>query len=76
MDKLETMAKLIEIENKIADLNNQRKRLRQTSVDNGWAKWVKVVTTKTPTLAWWKETYPRSWQKYTSKGSRTEFKWK
>jgi hypothetical protein len=76
MDKLATIERLAAIKTEIDALNEERKQLQADAVEQGWAKWMKVAVSKTPTLAWYKEQYPRSWEKYITTGSRTEFRWK
>jgi len=64
MDRVETMIRLKDIDAEIKALIDEKKRLQAHAVAQGWAKLKVHLRWNTPTLDWWKEQHPRSWEKY------------
>lgn len=72
----ELIAELAEVETGIKLLQKKRDELRDEAVTKGWAEWKFTIRQTAPSLAWWKEHRPSSWQKHVknTKVRKLEFK--
>ena len=61
---LELFSKLSEVEMQIKQLQKKRDELRDEAVTKGWAEWTFTIRQTAPSLAWWKENRPATWQKH------------
>jgi predicted phage-related endonuclease len=68
--------KVKDIDEKIAKLKKQREALCAEAIDKDFAYFVQRTRTNTPNLSWWREQYPRSWEKYVTKSTYNKFAWK
>ena len=73
MEKLETLDKISKIEAKIKKLGKERDELRAQAVTNGWAHWTYTIRMTAPSLQWWKENRPRTWEKYATANKVKKF---
>jgi urease accessory protein UreF len=64
MDRVETMIRLKEIDAEIKALKDEKEILRTHAIVQGWATMQVIVRWNAPSLAWWKEQHPRSWEKH------------
>ena len=67
MDKVETLIRLKDIDAEIKALNEEKEILRLHAIAQGWATMNVHLRWNAPTLSWWKEQHPRSWEKYCTK---------
>ena len=68
--------KVKDIDKKIAKLKKQKDALWAEAIDKDFAYYVQRTRTNTPNLTWWRENYPRSWEKYVTKSTYNKFTWK
>ena len=73
MEKLETLDKISKIEAKIKKLGKERDELRAQAITNGWAHWTYTIRMTAPSLQWWKENRPRTWEKYATANKVKKF---
>ncbi len=71
---IKTLGRIAQIEGQIKELTAERDELRAEAVTQGWARWEVTVTTRAPSLAWWKENRPTVWEKYAQKSNTRRFK--
>ena len=71
---IQMIGRITQIEATIKELQGERDSLRAEAVTQGWARWEVSVTTRAPSLAWWKENRPTVWEKYAQKSSTRRFK--
>ena len=71
---IKTLGRIAQIEATVKELTAERDELRAEAVTQGWARWVVTVTTRAPSLAWWKENRPTVWEKYAQKSNTRRFK--
>ena len=71
---IKTLGRIAQIEGQIKELTAERDELRTAAVTQGWARWEVTVTTRAPSLAWWKENRPTVWEKYAQKSNTRRFK--
>ena len=64
MTKRELIAELAEVEVGIKLLQKKREALREEAITKGWAMWKFTISQRAPSLAWWKEHRPATWQKH------------
>ena len=64
MTKEKTLGEIAAIEAQIRSLTKERNELREKAVTKGWAMWTFTVRQTAPSLAWWKEHRPSTWQKH------------
>ena len=64
MNKVETLGRIAEVEAQIKELGAEREALRLEAVKNGWARWEVKISLRAPSLAWWKEHRPATWEKH------------
>ena len=64
MTKRELIAELAEVEVGIKLLQKKREALREEAITKGWAMWKFTISQRAPSLAWWKEHRPATWEKY------------
>jgi len=64
MTKRELIAELAEVETGIKLLQKKREALREEAITKGWAMWKFTISQRAPSLAWWKEHRPATWQKH------------
>ena len=62
--KEKQLGRLAAVEAEIKALQKERDELRQDCVDFGWATWEYTVRLSAPSLAWWKEHRPATWEKH------------
>jgi hypothetical protein len=74
--KMDFENKVKDIDKKIAKLKKQRDALCAEAIDKDFAYFVQRTRTNTPNLSWWREQYPRSWEKYVTKSTYNKFAWK
>ena len=72
--KEKQLGRLAEVEAQIKELQKERDELRQDCVEFGWATWKYKVRLSAPSLAWWKEHRPASWQKHANPVTVKTFK--
>ena len=72
---MDYQTKIAAIEAKIKILTKQRDQLRAEAIEAGVAQWVETQRTYAPTLAWWKEQHPKTWQRYAHVGRVKNFTW-
>jgi hypothetical protein len=75
-NKMDFENKVKDIDKKIAKLKKQRDALCAEAIDKDFAYFVQRTRTNTPNLSWWREQYPRSWEKYVTKSTYNKFTWK
>ena len=81
MNKQETLDKIKDLKAKKTKLEQQTRkvkaeleRLETEAVEKGYGMWVFSRTRKiVPDLSWWKDNYPRSWEKYIEIRSYNKF---
>jgi sugar (pentulose or hexulose) kinase len=73
MDKIETLGQIAALEAQIKELTAQRNTLRDEAIMNGWATWTFTVRLQAPSLAWWKEHRPATWEKYATETQVKKF---
>ena len=66
MNKQETLGRIVEIDAEIKRLEKERKQLRANAIANGWAIYKVHIRLSAPSLAWWKEHRPATWEKHCS----------
>jgi len=71
---IKTLGRIAQIEATVKELTAERDELRAEAVTQGWARWEVTVTTRAPSLAWWKENRPTVWEKYAQKSNTRRFK--
>jgi len=71
---IKTLGRIAQIEATVKELTAARDELRAEAVVQGWARWDVTVTTRAPSLAWWKENRPTVWEKYAQKSNTRRFK--
>lgn len=64
MEKTETLGRIATVEAQIKALTTERDALREYAIENGWATWTYTVRMSAPSLAWWKEHRPATWEKH------------
>jgi hypothetical protein len=75
-NKMNFEDKVKDIDKKIAKLKKQKDALCAEAIDKDFAYYVQRTRTNTPNLTWWRENYPRSWEKYVTKSTYNKFAWK
>ena len=81
MNKQETLEKIEDLRAKKSKLEKQARKIGETlakleteAVEKGYGMWVFSRTRKiVPDLSWWKDNYPRSWEKYIEIRSYNKF---
>lgn len=71
--KEKQLGRLASVEAQIKELQKERDELRQDCVDFGWATWTYTVRLSAPSLAWWKEHRPATWEKHAKETSVKKF---
>ena len=66
MTKRNLITELAEVETGIKLLQKKREALREKAIIKGWAMWTFTVRQTAPSLAWWKQHRPATWEKYTT----------
>ena len=64
MNKQETLGKIAALDAEIKAKTKERDQLRLDAIKNGYATWTYTVRMNAPSLAWWKEHRPATWEKY------------
>jgi|TARA_B100000902_G_C27020723_1_gene769409 hypothetical protein len=64
MTKRNLITELAEVETGIKLLQKKREALREEAIMKGWAMWKITISQRAPSLAWWKEHRPSTWQKH------------
>ena len=81
MNKQETLDKIEDLKTKKTKLEQQTRKIKAElekleteAVEKGYGMWVFSRTRKiVPDLSWWKDNYPRSWEKYIEIRSYNKF---
>ena len=71
---IKTLGRIAQIEATVKELTAERDELRAEAVTQGWARLEVTVTTRAPSLAWWKENRPTVLEKYAQKSNTRRFK--
>ena len=64
MDRIETLGKIEANKAEIKRLQEENIDLQKQAVLNGWAMWKFTSSQRAPSLAWWKEHRPATWEKH------------
>ena len=73
MTKQKTLGEIAAIEAQIKSLTKERNELREKAIIKGWAMWTVTVRQTAPSLAWWKEHRPATWEKYATETQVKKF---
>jgi len=64
MNRVEITKRLKDIKDEIDALEAEKKALQAKAVAQGWATIKVHLRWSTPTLDWWQEKHPRTWERY------------
>ena len=73
---MEIQDQLAVVEAKIKKYQAQQKVLRAQAIDGGFAYYVETIRNTAPSLSWWKEQHPKTWQRYAKASTVNHFTWK
>jgi len=73
---MNTRDQLAVIDAKIKKLQAQQKALRAEAIESGFAYYVQTIRDNAPSLTWWKEQHPKTWQRYAKQTTVNTFTWK
>jgi len=73
---MNTRDQLAIVEAKIKKLQAQQKALRAEAIEGGFAHYVQTIRNTAPSLTWWKEQHPKTWQRYAKETKVNTFAWK
>ena len=73
---MNTRDQLAIVEAKIKKLQAQQKALRAEAIEGGFAYYVQTIRNTAPSLTWWKEQHPKTWQRYAKETKVNTFAWK
>ena len=73
MDRIETLGKIEANKAEIKRLQEENIALQKQAITKGWAMWTFTVRQTAPSLAWWKEHRPATWEKYATETQVKKF---
>ena len=72
---MDYQTEIAKLEAQIKTLTKRRDTLRLEAIEAGAARWVITTRTYAPSLAWWQEQHPKTWERYVTKGTAKNFTW-